>query len=75
MTPQAHPRTADADHDEPNDQQGIDLLVELHVLAEHRDTVSASVAQRWIATDERGRRVWEQRRPGLRSTPPLKAIR
>lgn len=40
-------------------EEWIDRLVELRVLAEHGDTASARAAQRWIATDERARHLWE----------------
>jgi hypothetical protein len=52
-------------HHQPIDQgervvpQWIDRLVELYVLAEHGDDASAREAQRWIATDQQARRVWE----------------
>jgi hypothetical protein len=49
------------EHDVPDDnsEQWIDRLVELRVLAEHGDTASARAAQRWIATDDRARHLWE----------------
>ena len=37
----------------------IDHLVELHVLAEHGDEVSAATAARWIAVDAHAREVWD----------------
>jgi hypothetical protein len=37
----------------------IDRLVELHVLAEHGDDVSAAAAEKWIAVDVEARQVWE----------------
>jgi hypothetical protein len=37
----------------------IDHLVELHVLAEHGDEVSAAAAARWIAVDAHAREVWD----------------
>jgi hypothetical protein len=37
----------------------IDRLVELHVLAEHGDDVSARAAQSWLAQDLQARQVWD----------------
>lgn len=37
-----------------------DRLVDLHVLAEHGDQAASDEAERWIATDERARRAWQE---------------
>ena len=35
-------------------------IVELHVLTEHGDVEAASTAQRWLATDDEARRLWDE---------------
>ena len=36
-----------------------DVLVELHVLAEHGDADAADRAQRWMSHDSGARRLWQ----------------
>jgi hypothetical protein len=41
------------------EQQWIDRLVELHVLADNGDPEAAAAAASWIAEDTEARKVWE----------------
>lgn len=55
----AHPHTLQPPAvNEVADARWLDRLVELHVLAEHGDPVSAEVADQWIASDVEAREVW-----------------